>query len=69
MYCIAIKSSLNGKRCPLAKGKCMWQHAQTNDCKYTPQELDSTAFATRVGRTPPTEVELETFKNNLRKSL
>jgi hypothetical protein len=60
MFCGAIKKDLSVATCPLRQGDCYWQHAKTNKCKYTVEEITVDQFCERTGRTlPPDDVREE----------
>lgn len=65
-FCIAIEKELTTEHCPLLPGRCYWAHRVTRACTYTDQELTPEEFALRVGSTPPSADEVQTFTANLR---
>jgi hypothetical protein len=48
-YCVAIDANIMVSTCPLKKGACLWQHRDTNYCKYTADEITTEEFCIRVG--------------------
>lgn len=69
-YCVAVQADIAVPVCPLAKGKCMWQHRQTHVCCYTNQEMTVDQFCTMVGtKGHPTELQVGRFMIKLRQEL
>ncbi len=59
-FCVLIQDTLIVSTCPLRQGRCYWQHAQTNICKYSQLDADSLTveeFCQRTGRDLPTDSE------------
>jgi len=68
-FCVAINSEIKAASCPLRKGQCYWQHQETNNCKYTEEELSVEAFCERTGKTVPTQEEHQQLVANLKHAL
>jgi len=65
-FCIALEANIDTDRCPLAKGKCYWQHRETHECRYTEADLTPAEFCTHVGLPMPTPEASDKFKTDLR---
>lgn len=68
-FCIAIQKPIIVQTCPLRPGACYWQHQQTLNCKYTPEELSIDEYCSLVGKPLPTEEELQSKFVQLRSQL
>lgn len=61
-YCGIIKKNLKITVCPLKPGRCLFQHRQTNECKYTGRDLTLDEYCQRVGQDRPDDLQLESDK-------
>jgi hypothetical protein len=68
-YCIVVDKPLARSACPLKPGTCLWQHTETNGCRYRPDITTVEELAAAVGREVPPLSEVDAFKTALRAEL
>ena len=68
-FCVMLNKELIVSTCPLIKGRCYWQHVETNSCKYTVLDLSVEDFCARTGREPPNEKQRLEIFNRLKSVL
>ncbi len=61
-FCIAIERELVVATCPLRKGRCYWQHRETQICCYTSKDLEPHEYAELVGTEVPETDPQELFQ-------
>jgi hypothetical protein len=70
-HCVAIEREIAVSHCPLPDGACFWKHRLTGACRYDPkaEHLSATDLAAYVGAPAPSEAEVETIKERIRKAV
>ena len=67
--CNIIDAKLRTWKCPLEKGKCLWQHRQTGECCNLEQELTVVQFCDLTGADQVSEADVDEFRERLRASV
>lgn len=67
--CNVIDARLRTWKCPLEKGKCLWQHRQTGECCNLEQELTVVQFCDLTGADQVSEADVDEFRERLRTSV
>lgn len=65
MFCGMIKRELVVPNCPLAVGKCMWQHRRTHECCWVQKMLTVNNYCSLVGQEEVEDQALEDLKQKI----